>query len=316
MRIVRFNALSEPVARARTGVLLPGDRIGDLRAAFATHLIQDGGDGLGREIAALRIPPDVRLILHHGGPALQAMEKAAAWLAERCTKDPSPTGADGEPLIYTLAQVRLHNPLKPGRLVVVTGNRTHESHPGTTSAAPMVVQRAPAAVMGPVRDIELPAGLSGLRYGTGLAIVIGRNCHRIDAAVAADAIAGYMTANEIRGTSTVTELGGDSDFCRCIVGPALVTPDELPGIVAQALSTRVNGILTQSGSLAELRVPIAELVARLSQLGLEAGDMIITGLLSDSGESNPQPAPLVIGDRIECTVQGLGSTNNRVVAAA
>ena len=311
MKIVRFNALGEPVARARTGVLLPGGRVGDLRAAYAACLIQDGRDGLGREIAALRIPPDVRQILHHGVPAREAMERAAAWLAERGAAEPGLLGVDGEALLFPLANVRLHNPLKPGRLVLVIGNSQQ------SRAAPVVVQRASAAVMGPVRDIELPAGLSGLHYGTGLAIVIGRNCHRIDAAAAADAIAGYMTANEIRSASGVTELGGDSAFGRYIIGPALVSAHEVPGIATQALSTRVNGTLVQSGSLADLQLPIADLVARLSQLGLEAGDVIITGLLSEAAPvDQAKLAQVVIGDRIESTVEGLGSTNNRVVAAA
>ncbi|MCE2945639.1 MAG: fumarylacetoacetate hydrolase family protein [bacterium] len=306
MKLVRFNALGEPVARARTGVLLPDGRVGDLRAALATALVQDGRDALGREIAALRIPPDVRLILHNGPPAWAAMEHGARWLTERCAAEPDPIGADGEPLVHALAKVRLHNPLKPGRLVLVAGNR--KGHP----ARPHLLQRAPATVMGPVRDIDLPAGIHALQYATGLAIVIARNCHGLTADTALQAIAGYMTANEVRSATGALEgLEGDATFSRYIIGPALVSPEHVHGIATATLTTRINDQPVQTGSLANLQVPIAELVAQVSRLGLEAGDVIVTGLLAET--TGPG---LAAGDRIEATVEGLGSTHNRVVAGA
>jgi hypothetical protein len=306
MKIVRFNALGEPVARARTGVLLPDGRVGDLRAALATALVQDVRDMLGREIAALRIPPDVRLILHNGAPAWAAMEQGARWLTERCAVEPNLLGVDGEPLVHALAKVRLHNPLKPGRLVLIAGNR--KGHP----AQPLLLQRAPASVMGPVRDIDLPAGIPALQYATGLAIVIARNCQSIAADAAVQAIAGYMTTSEVRSASGALDgLEGDAAFSRYIIGPALVSPEDVPGIASAALSTRINDKPVQSGSLADLQMPIAELVAQVSRLGLEAGDMILTGLLAETTGS-----ALVAGDRIEATVEGLGSTINRVVAGA
>lgn len=308
MKLVRFNVLGEPVARARTGAVLADGRIGDLRAALATALVQDGGDPLGREIAALRIPPDVRLILHNGPPAQAAMEHAARWLAQRCAVEPDPVGADGEPLVHAPAKVRLHNPLKPGRLVLITGRRHAE--PGRMPARPHLLQRAPATVMGPVRDIDLPAGIDALQYATGLAIVIARHCHNLAPEAALQAIAGYMTANEVRSTTGILEgLDGDAAFSRYIIGPALVSPDEVPAIATAALTTRVNNRPAQSGSLADLPLPIAELIAQVSRLGLEAGDVIITGLLAES-----QGPALVAGDRVEAAVEGLGSTNNRVVA--
>jgi hypothetical protein len=305
MKLVRFNALGEPVARARTGVLMPDGRVGDLRAALATALLHDGRDGLGREIAALRIPPDVRLILHNGPPAWAAMEHAARWLIERCTAEPDPVGADGEPLVHAFAKVRLHNPMKPGRLVLIAGNRKGDP------ARPQLLQRAPATVMGPVRDIDLPPGATSLHYATGLAIVVARSCHGLLADAALQVIAGYMTTTEVRSASPLDALDGDSAFSRYIIGPALVTPEEVTGIASAAISTRINSQPVQSGTLADLQMPIAELVAQVSRLGLEAGDVIVTGLVAGTTGS-----ALIAGDRIESTVDGLGSTNNRVVAGA
>ena len=126
------------------------------------------------------------------------------------------------------------------------------------------------------------------------------------------AIAGYMTTSEVRSASGALDgLEGDAAFSRYIIGPALVSPEDVPGIASAALSTRINDKPVQSGSLADLQMPIAELVAQVSRLGLEAGDMILTGLLAETTGS-----ALVAGDRIEATVEGLGSTINRVVAGA
>ncbi len=311
MRLVRFNALTEPVSRARTGVLLAGDIVGDLRAGLAACLVEEDKDAQGREIAGLRIPPDVRQILHVGVPARRAIERAAGWLAGRYAKDPESPGLDGEALFVPLAAARLHNPLKPGRLVVADGN-------AATGGKPVARDRSPASVMGPVRDIPMPAALDGLSYGTGLAIVIARACHAIEARDALNVVAGYMVANEVnaRPGAPGGELAGDIAFHRCIIGPCLVDPNEAPDIRSLRLTTRVNGKIVQSGTTAALPCSIEQLVAALSRYGLEAGDTIVTGLLSDSAPCGSEAVPLLRrGDLLESGIEGLGALRNRVASA-
>ncbi len=309
MKIVRFNATSEPIARARTGVLLAGDVVGDLRAAYASTLVEQAKDVQGRELAALRIPADVRQLLHVGPPARQALEQAAAWLAAEHRRDAGRKGIDGEPLFFPLADVRLHNPLKPGRLIIVARNR------GSGSGKPIVANRAPASVMGPVRDLPLPAALDNLAYGTGLAIVMGRNCHGIEPRDVSAAIAGYMVANDVHTASDSDDLRGDAGFRRCIIGPSLVDAGDLPDVASLKLLTRLNGKVVQSGTFAPLRWPLAELVARLSRNGLEAGDAIVTSLLSDDAPAGSAAVPYLRGgDVLESEVEGIGAMRNRVVA--
>jgi 2-keto-4-pentenoate hydratase/2-oxohepta-3-ene-1,7-dioic acid hydratase in catechol pathway len=311
MKILRFNALTEPVSRARTGVLLAGDVIGDLRAGLAACLAEEDKDAQGREIANLRVPPDVRQILHAGAPARRALARAAEWLARRHAKDPESKGVDGEALFVALAAARLHNPLKPGRLVVVAGN-------AAAGGMPMARDRSPASVMGPVRDIPMPAALDGLIYGTALAIVIARACHAIEAREAMNAVAGYMVANEINAQpGTLSEaLAGDVAFHRCIIGPCLVDPAEAPDIRSRKMTTRVNGKVVQSGTVAALQRPIEQLVADLSRYGLEAGDTIVTGLLSDGAPCGTEAVPVLRnGDLLESEIEGLGTLRNRVASA-
>lgn len=311
MRVLRFNALSEPVSRARTGVLLAGDVVGDLRAGYAACLVEEAKDAQGREIAGLRIPPDVRQILHVGGPARLALERAAAWLAERYAKNPDGKGLDGEMLFVPLAGARLHNPLKPGRLIVVEGN-------AGTSGKVVVRDRSAASVIGPVRDISMLPMLDGLAYGTGLAIVIGRACRALEARDALDAVAGYMVANVVHApenNADAEDLAGDVAFSRCIIGPYLVDFHDAPDIGSLRLTTRVNGVVVQSGIISSLRWPIERLIARLSRYGLEAGDTIVTGLLSDHAPAGSSAVPyLRSGDLLESGIEGLGALRNRVAS--
>jgi hypothetical protein len=314
VRIVRFNIVGEPVSRARTGVLLAGDVVGDLRAGYAACLLSQDDDSQARDLAALRVPPDVRSILQQGAPARQALERAAAWLADTLARNPNATGPDGEPLFVPLARGRLHNPLKPGRLLVVVGDC-----PG--DAAPEVQEWYWHAVMGPVRDLPLPSALAstGLDYGTGVAVVLAQPVHDVDERTAASAIAGYMVANVVRTASQSVvsgDLAGDTEFRRCIIGPALVDADETGDTGTLQLSTRVNGREVQTGTTTVLRWPIPRLIARLSRHRLEAGDMIVTGLLSDRLPAGTADVPrLREGDVLESAVEGLGVMRNRVVVA-
>ncbi|HEV7802952.1 MAG TPA: fumarylacetoacetate hydrolase family protein [Burkholderiales bacterium] len=310
MRIVRFNSITEPVSCARTGLVLAGDTIADLRAGYAKYLLEEARDVQGREIAALRIPADVRHILHVGGPARAAIEAAAGWLAELQARIPDACGVDGEPLFTPISQARLHNPLKPGRLIVVRGNASGSAD------APVVWNRAQASVMGPVRDIPLPATLQGLAYGTGIAIVIGKRCHAVSERDALACIGGYMVANEVEAfrTAGAGKLAGDMAFRRCIIGPHLVDAADVGAVESLRMTTRVNGDTCQTGSMDDLKVGIAPLIAALSAHALEPGDVIVTALLSDIAPPGGWTVPLLrAGDVLESEIETLGLMRNKVV---
>jgi len=317
MRIARFNITGEPVSCARTGVILAGDVVADLRAGYTKYLIEEARDVQGRELAALRMPADVTRILHVGGPARAAMEETAAWLAELYARTPEARGVDGEALFTPLSAARLHNPLKPGRLIVVRGNAN-----GPAAAQPIVWNRAPACVMGPVRDLPLPQPLEALSYGTGLAIVIDKRCHGVSERDALRFVAGYMVANEIEepaprggGTSGESDLAGDAGFRRCIIGPYLVDAGDIPHVQALRMATRVNGAVCQSGSVGDVQLRIRPLIARLSAHALEPGDVIVTALLSDTAAPGSGAVPwLRAGDVLESEIEGLGLMRNKVVA--
>jgi 2-keto-4-pentenoate hydratase/2-oxohepta-3-ene-1,7-dioic acid hydratase in catechol pathway len=171
--------------------------------------------------------------------------------------------------------------------------------------------------MGPVRDLPLPAAAGNLAYGTGLAVVMGRNCHGIEPGDVPGATAGYMVANDVHAASDSDDLSGDAGFRRCIIGPALVDADDLPDVASLKLLTRLNGEVVQFGTLAPLRWAVPDLVARLSRNGLEAGDAIVTSLLSDEAPAGTAAVRyLREGDVLESEIEGIGTMRNRVVAGS
>jgi fumarylpyruvate hydrolase len=72
-------------------------------------------------------------------------------------------------------------------------------------------------------------------------------------------------------------------------------------ITKGAIALSVNGAQKQKGDIAQMIWNVAEIISNLSkQYKLEPGDLIYTGTPAGVG-------PVVPGDKIECTVEGLGT---------
>ena len=122
MKLMRYNLQREPISLARLGVLLPGGRVGDMRGSYARFLTEKMGDSQGREIAALRMPPHIVQFLAIGEPGWQAARAAVDYLLTLAAAAPGTTGLDGEPLIVSLADCRLHATVKPSKVIAIGRN--------------------------------------------------------------------------------------------------------------------------------------------------------------------------------------------------
>jgi 2-keto-4-pentenoate hydratase/2-oxohepta-3-ene-1,7-dioic acid hydratase in catechol pathway len=90
----------------------------------------------------------------------------------------------------------------------------------------------------------------------------------------------------------------------CPVGP-LVT-DSLDPWTGVKVETRVNDEVRQSGSTKDFIFPLDVLIRYISQImTLEPGDLIATGTPQGVG-------PVVAGDVIEVSIDGVGSLRNPV----
>jgi 2-keto-4-pentenoate hydratase/2-oxohepta-3-ene-1,7-dioic acid hydratase in catechol pathway len=142
-----------------------------------------------------------------------------------------------------------------------------------------------------------------------LAVVIGRPGSSIPASQALDYIAGYAIGLDITIRGTEDRSFRKSPDTYSVLGPWLVTPDELPNPNNLDLSIRVNGELRQSSNTSSMILSVAELIELASSFySLHPGDIIMTGTPEGVGQ-------IVPGDVIVATVEKIGTMQVKVRAA-
>lgn len=180
----------------------------------------------------------------------------------------------------------------------------------------------PHVVHGPGATVSRPA-TAQLDYELEVAAVIGREGRDLVRAAALDAIAGYtvlndLSARDVQAREMRAGLGPSKgkDFAS-VLGPVLVTPDELGGTRERPSATmvaRVNGTEWSRGELADLHHTFAEMIVHASRGSrVVPGDVIGSGTVGTGcilelssvhgGARYPWLAP---GDVVELEVAGIG----------
>ncbi len=184
--------------------------------------------------------------------------------------------------------------------------------------APLWFAKFANSLIGAGGEILLPRAYpEHVDYEAELAVVIGREAHRVEEAQALSYVAGAMPFNDVSARDLQLEnplwtSGKAVDtFAPC--GPALVTLDEVGELQELGLRTRINGELLQEGSTRDQIFGVAYTVAWLSRtLTLRPGDIIATGTPAGVGASKGRF--LRAGDVVEVEIDGLGALGNPVRA--
>jgi acylpyruvate hydrolase len=96
-----------------------------------------------------------------------------------------------------------------------------------------------------------------------------------------------------------------------VVGPYLVTRDEVPDPTGLEMALRVNGTLKQHSSAGEMIFTVPEAIAWISGfITLEPGDLICMGTPGGVGETTQ--TYLKPGDVVEGEIEQLGKIVNPV----
>lgn len=210
-----------------------------------------------------------------------------------------------------LEAVKLLPPTMPSKIVAIGKNYSaHAAELGLAlGSEPTIFFKPSSALIGDGDAIVIPWQSDKIELEAELAIVIGRFTKNISAEVAADYIWGYTIANDV----TARDLQfSDDQWARskafdtfCPLGPWIETefePDD------QVISSAIAGVTHQSASIGSMLHGPHEIVAYVSQnMTLVPGDVIITG--TPSGITGIKP-----GDIVECSVEGIGTLTNTVVA--
>ena len=98
-----------------------------------------------------------------------------------------------------------------------------------------------------------------------------------------------------------------------MVGPVVVTADEIPDPQQLAIGCRVNGERRQDSHTREMIFPVRAIVAFISKaITLEPGDVILTGTPDGVGVFRNPKVFLQPGDRVEVEIADVGVLANPV----
>lgn len=199
----------------------------------------------------------------------------------------------------------------PSKIVCVGRNyRAHAKELGNeVPSEPLLFLKPPSAVIADGESIVLPRESARVEHEGELAVVIGKRARRVKAEDVPSVIEGYTVANDVtardlqRKDVQFTRGKGFDTFCP--IGPALVRERPSPDA---AISVTVNGTRRQHGFLRDMVFSIDVLVAFISDvMTLEPGDVILTGTPEGVG-------PLLDGDVVEVSIEGVGALRNLVRA--
>jgi 2-keto-4-pentenoate hydratase/2-oxohepta-3-ene-1,7-dioic acid hydratase in catechol pathway len=210
-----------------------------------------------------------------------------------------------------LAEASLLPPVQPSKIVCVGRNyREHAAELGhEVPPEPLLFLKAPSALLPPGGTILRPRASERTDYEGELGIVIGRRCRRLAASDDVHPyILGYTCVNDFTARDLQNKDGqwtrakGFDTFCP--VGPLVA--DGLDPWAGVQVETRVNGDVRQSGNTRDFIFPLDVVIRYISQvMTLEPGDLIATGTPKGVG-------PVVAGDAIEVSIEGVGHLRNSV----
>jgi 2-keto-4-pentenoate hydratase/2-oxohepta-3-ene-1,7-dioic acid hydratase in catechol pathway len=318
LKLVRYAHASGPRA-----ALLDGDRLIDPLAIDEVVGLYD--------TTTQRAIGSVEAIIAAGPPALAALERARA-------------AAQGMAL-PTLAEVDLLAPLVPP--IILCAGSNYLDHNREKAASPLKGKepefflKSPTCVIAHGQPIPWDRRVTKkLDYEVELAIVIGKAGRHISVERALEHVFGYTILNDVTARDRQVrtrdgvvwyELGGSKNFDGSApLGPCLVTADEIPDPQALDLRTTVNGELRQNNNTRNMKFGVAYLIHFFSvNMTLRPGMVISTGTPGGTGwASDPdlggvpfkrddivRPAGyLVAGDAIACSIDGIGTLENKVLA--
>ena len=268
---------------------------------------QEGSKWLDLSAADASLGRDVGELLRSGSD----------WAARAAAAMPKASALSAEPRFRPLVP-------RPAKIVCLGLNDyDHAREAGyPVPEFPDVFLRVPESLLGHNEPLLRPLESTKLDYEVELAAVIGVGGRRISEADALAHVAGYSVFNDgsIRNYQMRTTQWtlGKNFIGTGVLGPALVTPDELPeGASGLRLTTRVGEELLQEGNTGSMVFGVAKAIALLSEVfAFEPGDVIAFGTPSGIGGARKPPRWLLPGERIRVAVEQIGELSNPIVDEA
>ena len=177
------------------------------------------------------------------------------------------------------------------------------------------------SVIGSDTDIMWPSFARLMDYELELGAFIGSGGVNISREAARDHIFGYTIFNDVSARDTqLNEMRGQlgpakgKDFdTGNVIGPCLVTADEVPDPYDLTMIVRVNGSELARGNSGEMHHRFEDMIAHVSRdETIRSGEFIGSGTLG-GGSGLEYDRYLASGDVIELEIEGIGVLRNRLI---
>jgi 2-keto-4-pentenoate hydratase/2-oxohepta-3-ene-1,7-dioic acid hydratase in catechol pathway len=256
-----------------------------------------GEDGVRDVTAVTDALPDLRWPLPPGDQLVAALPRLRPQMEALAAQAP----------VILRDRVRLLSPVaNPGKFICGVGNWRHHGLPLGTLG---LLFKMTSAMAGEGDGVQLRWLDRQTVYEAELAWVIGRECTNVSEDEALDYVAGFTCGLDM----TLTEQKEFFTFCKSfdtygVLGPCLVTTDEIGDPSDLGFRFWLNGELKEAWSFSQLTGSPAQLVAFASTvMTLHPGDVIFSG--------TPHVEPVKPGDLMSLEIPRIGRMDVPVSAS-
>ena len=214
---------------------------------------------------------------------------------------------------YEVSDVKLESPVRqPGKVIAAPLN--YEAHIEEAIADKDITTdewfsikdkgyflKAPSSVIGPAENITIPFSDRRIDHEVELGFIMGNETKDVDNETAWDNIFGYTVFLDISVRGDQDRSNRKSYDTFTVIGPAVVTTDEIDDPQNLDLSLAVNGETRQNANTDDMVYTCADIV-QYASIGatLDVGDIITTGTPEGVG-------PLTDGDVVNAEIESVGS---------
>lgn len=276
---------------------------------------EPGRLGVVRDGLVFDVTETLRALGSHAYPLPRHDLLIAGLQALRPALESAADDADGVP-IETL---RLLSPVaNPGKLVAAPVNYIRHLEEARADSGIHFQRRveqihdvglflkATSSLVGPGESVAVRFPERRNDHELELAVVIGRTADRVPAGQALAHVAGYCIGLDMTVRGPEERSMRKSIDTYSVLGPVIVTADELGDPSALDMELTVNGEVRQKANTRDLVLSVPDLIEYASRFyTLGPGDVIFTG--------TPEGvAPVVPGDIIDARISGIGEMVVRV----
>lgn len=327
MKLVTFEITTQLGKQQRLGAIIDGDQIVDLNSAYALHLSETQGQSAAYQSADAILPSDMIQYFERGARSRKAAQASLEHLDST-----NPTGIRGEQIVYSADQVNLLAPFpRPASLRDFGVFKTHMDAAALITGKEISPEwfklpnyyrgsTSPASIAGHEAPVTWPNYTEKLDFELEWGVYIGQEGKNISVEDAPNYIGGYtiyndISARDIQFRHMTLALGPakGKDFDNSnIMGPCLVTPDEINDPYNLRMIARVNGEVWADGNTSDMYYTFAEMISFVSQSEtLCVGDFLGSGTVG-KGCGWELDRWIQPGDVIELEVEGIGMLRNQI----